>query len=268
MSAKPTSASTTTSSPSSILTEKDELLVALPTGQAEEFVEKDEEGVDTSNSPTNTAKELIRYLFMLAMFFGGFLLISYAALGHLPFARSECSAPCVPGSEDIMRQKEHGTSHTPVQDNLRWNVDWDIADRICNFNRRYAEYSGYWETTSFLSDIEGKDQEVFYDSNTGKRLFVAPRDRSWDDWINESKKHGWPSFRDNEVDWDNVRVLPNGETVSLDGTHLVSINSKFESFGLIPIAYTLFRCSRSPSKYTNKRPLFFFLSSSKRYLGS
>jgi peptide methionine sulfoxide reductase MsrB len=29
-----------------------------------------------------------------------------------------------------------------------------------------------------------------------------------------------PSFRDEEVVWDNVRVLPDGETVSVDGTHL------------------------------------------------
>ena len=30
-----------------------------------------------------------------------------------------------------------------------------------------------------------------------------------------------PSFRDEEVVWDNVRVLKgSGETVSLDGTHL------------------------------------------------
>ena len=32
--------------------------------------------------------------------------------------------------------------------------------------------------------------------------------------------HGWPSFRDSEVVWDDVRVLKDGETVSLDGTHL------------------------------------------------
>ena len=31
---------------------------------------------------------------------------------------------------------------------------------------------------------------------------------------------GRPSFRDNEVNWDYVRVLPDGETVSMDGTHL------------------------------------------------
>ena len=32
--------------------------------------------------------------------------------------------------------------------------------------------------------------------------------------------HGWPSFRDEEVVWDNVRCLKDGECVSVDGTHL------------------------------------------------
>ena len=33
--------------------------------------------------------------------------------------------------------------------------------------------------------------------------------------------HNRPSFRDEEVVWENVRVLKgSGETVSLDGTHL------------------------------------------------
>lgn len=66
----------------------------------------------------------------------------------------------------------------------------------------YAEYAGYFEEdTSFLSEIDktnGKP-EHFYDSNTGKLLFTAPIDRSWDDFLNESHKHGWPSFRDHEV---------------------------------------------------------------------
>lgn len=35
-----------------------------------------------------------------------------------------------------------------------------------------------------------------------------------------STTSGWPSFRDQEVVWDNVRVLKDGETVSLSGTHL------------------------------------------------
>ena len=32
--------------------------------------------------------------------------------------------------------------------------------------------------------------------------------------------HGWPSFRNEEVVWANMRVLSDGEAVSIDGTHL------------------------------------------------
>ena len=131
-----------------------------------------------------------------------------------------CEEPCRPGNESIMAQKAHGTSNTPVQSELRWNCDWNTADRICNFNRRFAEYAGYWQTTTFLSEIDQTTTTKFYDSNTGKLLFTAPINRSWDEFIEESKHHGWPSFRDDEVNWENVRVLPDGETVSVDGTHL------------------------------------------------
>ena len=68
-----------------------------------------------------------------------------------------------------------------------------------------------------------------------------------EEFLKESRAHGWPSFRgtlllsggrgrqrlcrqmkvshsvaflDEEVHWENVRVLPNGEAVSPDGTHL------------------------------------------------
>ena len=61
---------------------------------------------------------------------------------------------------------------------------------------------------------------TFFDSITGKPLFKAPLGRSLEEFVLESQKHGWPSFRDDEVIWENVRVLEDGETVSLDGTHL------------------------------------------------
>lgn len=48
----------------------------------------------------------------------------------------------VMAEEEIMSQKAHGTSETPVMKELRWNCDYDTADRICNFNRHYAEYAG------------------------------------------------------------------------------------------------------------------------------
>ena len=46
------------------------------------------------------------------------------------------------GGEELMAEKGHGTSATPVQQELRWDCDVKVADRICNFNRHYAEYRG------------------------------------------------------------------------------------------------------------------------------
>merc|ERR1711992_218612 len=105
----------------------------------------------------------------------------------------------------------------------RYDVSNKLADKICNYNRRFAENAGYFEYTPFESIItKANGQPVtFYDSVTGKPLFKAPIDRSADDFIAESRIHGWPSFRDQEVVWSNVRVLKGScETVSVDGTHL------------------------------------------------
>ena len=129
---------------------------------------------------------------------------------------------CVMGDEAIMAPKAHGTSATPVQQDLRWGCDVKKADEICNYNRHYAEYSGYFvKETTFLTDESAASGEIkFYDSNTGKHLFTAPRGRTWAEFVAESKNHGWPSFRDAEVIWDDVRILDNGEAVSAAGTHL------------------------------------------------
>jgi len=133
----------------------------------------------------------------------------YALLGG---RAAKCEAPCVPGDESIMRPKKHGTSDKPSQTDLRWQCSSVIADRICNFNRRYAEHSGYWEDEATFLHEESADTApiTFYDSNRGKPLFRAPGpSRTWDDFVEESRKHGWPSFRDED-----------GETVSIFGTHL------------------------------------------------
>lgn len=41
------------------------------------------------------------------------------------------------------KNKAHGTTATPPQDNLKWGCDPKTADNICCFNRHYAEHSGY-----------------------------------------------------------------------------------------------------------------------------
>eukprot|EP00978_Attheya_sp_CCMP212_P008289 scaffold19457_cov49-Attheya_sp.AAC.5 len=101
--------------------------------------------------------------------------------------------PCVMGDESLMAKKTH-------------------------------EYRGYWQSTPFIKEAgeeyELKKEIKFFDSNTGKLLFVAPKGRSFEEFVKESVSHGWPSFRDDEVVWENVRCLPNGEAVSVDGTHL------------------------------------------------
>jgi len=119
-----------------------------------------------------------------------------------------------------MAAKAHGTCTQPVMKNLRWNCDHATADRICCFNRHYAEHSGYWETTRFLSEVNKDAETTFYDAVTGKPLFIAPRGRTFEEFRRESVSHGWPSFRDEEVVWENMRCLKNGESVSVDGTHL------------------------------------------------
>ena len=143
------------------------------------------------------------------------LVVAHASSGKYP----------VTGDERIMADKAHGTSAMPVQSALRYGVDLSLADRICNYNRRWAENAGYWQSTKLFKlvrsvDPSSKTPISYYDSVTGKELFRAPVDRTMKDWIDESISHGWPSFRDSEVVWDNVRCLKDGETVSLTGTHL------------------------------------------------
>ena len=94
-----------------------------------------------------------------------------------------------------------------------------------NFNRHYAEFAGYWQTTDFLKYVKehsknGDEPIKFYDSVTGELLFTAPVGRTMEDFLKESQSHGWPSFRDEETNWEYVRCLQDGECVSTTGTHL------------------------------------------------
>ena len=118
------------------------------------------------------------------------------------------------GDESIMSQKEHGTTHQKVQDDLLYDVPNKLADRISSYTRTWAEPAGFFQQTNFEQTVmEAQGPVTFYDSVSGKPLFKAPIGRSAEQFIKESRVHGWPSFREQEVVWDNVRVLRGGETV-------------------------------------------------------
>lgn len=125
-------------------------------------------------------------------------------------------------STDVMFERAHGTCVAEVQAKLRWGASRDMADEISCFNRHYAEPAGSWALrTDILRYEEEEPETTFYDSVTGKPLFRAPRGRTWEDFVEESRAHGWPSFRDEEiVPGGALRVLEDGEVVSEDGTHL------------------------------------------------
>eukprot|EP00039_Didymoeca_costata_P027574 m.18688 g.18688 ORF g.18688 m.18688 type:complete len:177 (+) comp6381_c0_seq2:116-646(+) len=122
--------------------------------------------------------------------------------------------------DSLMDQKGHGTVANPLRTPMLYGVDEKKADEICCFNRHYAENSGYFLTTKWKKEVENKGEVTYYDPANGKPLFIAPRGRTFKEFLEESKKHGWPSFRDQEVVWENVRCLENGECVSTAGTHL------------------------------------------------
>ena len=129
----------------------------------------------------------------------------------------------VRGTEELMRPKAHGTCSQSVQRTLRWGCDRETADRICCYNRHYAEPSKYYcsEPRTFVQEmVNSKDPIVFCNSITGEPLFVAPIGRTRAEFLQESYAHGWPSFRSEEVVWDSVRCLPDGEVVSTSGAHL------------------------------------------------
>ena len=129
------------------------------------------------------------------------------------------------GDESIMSKKEHGSCEKAVMENLKYGCDRETTDRVSCYNRKYAEHSGYaWqEPRTWLQHCKDTDgqETTYYDPVTGLPLFIAPRGRSMADFLAEGKSHGWPSFRDEEVVWDNVRVIAgDNEAVSTAGVHL------------------------------------------------
>merc|ERR1712238_491175 len=101
-------------------------------------------------------------------------------------------------------------------------LDYEVADRICCHNHRYAEPQGYLQQPQVaLFDKFNPDEEtIFYDVVCGLPLFIAPRGRSFADFQEESIHHGWPSFRPEEMISENVILHEDGRMESVCLTHL------------------------------------------------
>ena len=101
-------------------------------------------------------------------------------------------------------------------------LDYEIADRICCNNHRFAEPRGYheWPEVDFYSKLDPTQETVFYDSVCGIPLFVAPRGRTFEEFVQESLHHGWPSFRPAEIVSENVIIHDDGRMESKCLTHL------------------------------------------------
>eukprot|EP00494_Astrolonche_serrata_P018041 UN18232 len=109
-----------------------------------------------------------------------------------------------------------------MQEELMYGCDeWhEQYDEICCDNAQYAESWGFLNIVDLWSQVDQDVVTTFYDSSCNIPLFRAPTDRTFEEWQNESNAHGWPSFRDQEVVWDNVIVKDDGEVVSKCSTHL------------------------------------------------
>lgn len=112
----------------------------------------------------------------------------------------------------LMEPKAHGTCVQEPPSEFRFDIDRNVASKINCFNRKYAERANsfspnFFEKVKELS-ADGTKPVKFYDTMTGRHLFTVGgphQKRNVDAFLKESKKHGWPSFRKPEVNWDNVR---------------------------------------------------------------
>lgn len=101
-------------------------------------------------------------------------------------------------------------------------IRYDTAEFICcnNYKGHWAEDSFYFESIGFFDRLDPNKETVFYDSVCGIPLFVAPRNRTFEQFRQETESHGWPSFRPEELVSENVIIHDGGRMSSVCGTHL------------------------------------------------
>lgn len=109
-----------------------------------------------------------------------------------------------------------------VQEQLRFGVDRKMAAEMTVLGCHAAENHFYYKKTQWRKELKAVEDGVltYYDSVSGLPVFIAPRGRSLQQFLDETDKHGWPSFRDQEVVWENCHVVGRSELATKKGTHL------------------------------------------------
>lgn len=138
------------------------------------------------------------------------------ALSTLSAFENACSGPI---QSDLLYTI---SSLTPDGIPVITDDDESLAEAVCcdpNVEF-YAEPQNLYERVDLFGAI-GEDTTTFYDSVCGIPLFTAPVNRTMEDFAEDTREHGWPSFRKEEVHQGNVLIdTSNGLVTSSCGTHL------------------------------------------------
>jgi len=100
-----------------------------------------------------------------------------------------------------------------------------LVEAVCcdSRNARYAEPQNLYTEVALFAQLDSSGVTTFYDSASQLPLFRAPVGRTFAAFRADTRTHGWPSFRGDEIVTKNVLTnLTTGLVASISGTHLGS----------------------------------------------
>eukprot|EP00956_Cyclotella_meneghiniana_P028734 scaffold67766_cov52-Cyclotella_meneghiniana.AAC.15 len=105
---------------------------------------------EQSNNNINNDESITKRRAFLATLFASASILPASSFAKQPMNEN---SPLIYGDDSIMSPKQHGTTNSEVQDNLRYGVSRKLADRISSYNRVFAEMGGYFENTTFEDEV-------------------------------------------------------------------------------------------------------------------
>lgn len=95
--------------------------------------------------------------------------------------------------------------------------DESLSSAICcNSNYAgYAEPRGLYAEHRLFAKLDRSGVNSFYDVSCGVEVFRAPVGRSFKEFQEDTKEHGWPSFRGDEIIQENVVIKDDGNAINV-----------------------------------------------------